>query len=186
MNPFILLIGVAIVVLMVLFGRNPIEELREQRAKGMTGDPLVDAIKEHNDQSHTNIFGGQGGGLPNGSPGFSTTMPNTALNPMGQQPAPPPSNPNTGQDNYYPPPPLTTQPYGQPNPLGPQSRLWPRSAPTFYLGSGQPVRFSSTRVYTLNAQGKVVPMPDGRYPMFGGKIYLVVKGGHKMMTIKYD
>lgn len=207
MNPFVVLIAAVLLVLMVMFGRNPVQEMQDRKAKGFTGDPLVDKIKAYNDEKSHGLGGtGPAGSLFTGNAnGIRTGMPNqnptTMNNPNGYgNPGAPDgrTNPNYGnQDSYYPPSSDATSPQQQqqqqqqwrqpsrPGQIAPQSMLFPPNAPMFYLGSGQPIRIAGTSVYTVNAQGYAIPMPDGRYPMFNGKLDMVVRGGKKIMTIRY-
>lgn len=208
MKPIVIVIAILFVILMVAFGRNPVEEAREERAKALVGkDPLINAIEEHNKKAGgITGFGAMGEGAP--------SMP-TYQNPQGSMPTQPytgqppnypgymmkdgqPRNyqqPQTpaapSQDNYYPPaaPSQPASPLQQP--LAPHSQdgvpgIW---LPTFAtlrtpvaLGSGQRIKFFGTRVYALDANGIPHPLPDGKYPLFGGRVNLVVKDGEKIIN----
>jgi hypothetical protein len=175
-------------------------------------DPLIVSIEEYNAKSHStgsSILGNTGGDSNTGGvsilgmPGRASTNFNSYSNPDASL------LPGRVQGNivgetggaaidpnpdYYPPqvPVQQATPDNQggtssrgarirPLTVGPQSYNQP-NYPTFTLGTGQKVRFSGVKVYTMNARNEVVPMPDGRYPMDGGRISLVIRGGKKMMT----
>jgi len=128
MNMKLILIGAVFIVLLVAFGRNPVEEGRERRAKAMEGkDPLIHAIQEHNSENKTGSRGGRkfsprgprGTGAKNMPSGAvrvgdnkknniyrtqnRATMYGAPPTPTGTQTAPTPSIQNS-QGGYYPPP----------------------------------------------------------------------------------
>lgn len=164
-------------ILMVGMGRNPVEEAREAKQEKLQGkDPLIHAIQEHNRKSgaftwqsspsHTTGYSTNTG---TGSTGASTYQyPRYMMPPERQYPRPrktqqqAPTNQQAPTGNsYYPPP--------------PQSSL----GGTSLLRGGQQVAFSGHKVYTYDASGKMVPMPDGVYPTYDGKLNLIVRGGRK-------
>ncbi|MFW0776579.1 MAG: hypothetical protein ACN2B6_02530 [Rickettsiales bacterium] len=58
----------AVLVLLVAFGRNPVEEGRDRRAKAMEGkNPLVHAIQEHNSDSNKMGFSRNGKNMSYGN-----------------------------------------------------------------------------------------------------------------------
>src|SRR5690348_13189836 len=122
MNMYVILIGALIIILMVAFGRNPVEEARQKRAQ-RGGDALVNAIEEYNKKTHAPTgFGfappSQGGFTSVGrSPGPNSYPPYMINNPQSFQ-----ANPTPQNNSYYPPAPPGTapsplqQPQGQPVP----------------------------------------------------------------------
>ncbi len=49
MNKNLIIIGVILCILLVVFGRDPGDEMKKAKLKAMEGkDPLIEAIKEHN------------------------------------------------------------------------------------------------------------------------------------------
>jgi len=104
MNIYVIIAAVLFVVLMVAFGRNPIEEAHEAKLK-KSGDPLVNAIEEYNAKPHMHSgpfavssppSGGQGfpvNGAPRSAPGYMND---------GQQPNAMQNN-NGQNQGYYPP-----------------------------------------------------------------------------------
>lgn len=191
MNPFVMILLCTLAALMVMFGNNPVEEARKEREKRLAGiDPLIESIQEHNKKSGMmgGLLGGRGGGYSGGvrndnsaammmrsgqnpNAGFGTT------NTYGQPEKPPQS--------YYPPPPSGTP--GQPDRSNkPRSELpaeakalinlSARSKSTITMRSGQEIGFAGRFVYTMDPEGKPVPMPDGTYVMNGGYEMRVVNG----------
>lgn len=151
MNPIVVIVAIVIAILMVAFGRNPIENAREEKAKMLEGkDPLIHAIEEHNKAKagFTGGFGSMMGETPNyptqqqqpafqGQPVYQG-QPTTAqppnypgyMMPDGQprnyqqqqiQQPQEPANPNS----YYPPPASTGQPSPLQGPLSPRSEEMP-------------------------------------------------------------
>ena len=52
MNMYIVAAGCLLVILMVMFGRNPIEEAREERARLGSTDPLIHATDQYFKEQH--------------------------------------------------------------------------------------------------------------------------------------
>ena len=180
-----LIIGGILIVLLVAFGRNPVQEAAKRAELARKGkDPLVEAINEHN--TKRGLSGGMRNGLPPGATRLPVQVPaadgsapsymmrstqeyippggypkNNSLYPQADQPQQPPS--------YYPPP----APGARQAVPGPQSfNVHQR------LSNGKPVSFAGTQVFTQDAKGNVVPMPDGTYTMYDGQVKIVVRGGH--------
>jgi hypothetical protein len=133
MNVKYIIIGAVLVMLLVAFGRNPIEERRQERLESKKGkDPLMEAINEHNakpglgasrSRYRSGDFSEQqpvDGSQPmpgymynNGaspiSPNYRIQNRNRAIEQGGinTQPGQPPQN------SYYPPPPRPTLPGSQ-------------------------------------------------------------------------
>ena len=156
------IIGV-LAILMIAMGRNPIDEARQERKKTMEGkDPLVSAIEEHNSGKNSVGFNP----MPAGS-----ALPSPTEDRVYSPPAPatPQSAPH---DDYYPPPPKGGSP---------SSSLAPKTMDDmFKLPNGKRFAFDDTKVYTFDAQGKRVLLADGIYPVFGGKLKMVVENGERV------
>lgn len=196
-----IIIAVVFLLLVVLMGSNPGDD--QQRAKeeaAMGQDELIRAIEEHNaqDGGAVNRFSG---GIPDvGSvlsapgntdqiyPDYLTNDDNPFASGLDQPPpvsaeqypeepqnafdTPSPTpEPLPSQDNYYPPPP-------QAPPINPGR---PHSFFQQRLSTGQPLEFAGTRVYTRDAKGERIPMPNGVYKMENSQLTLVVRDGHKIV-----
>lgn len=218
MNIKLLLVGVVVIVLLVAFGRNPMEERRKEKAESMKGkDMLVESIKEHNSKRRMPKMGSNSGGIlgtrssgsTGGAPARTRTSPQYpsylmkpdaadgsaayGQNPFTRAPssraasggasASGAQDQNTPQSSsYYPPPPLPEK-NKQPGPEGyvpgPGSGLGGVKLP-----SGQPLFFSGPQIFTVNAKGKTVPMPDGFYTLADSQIRILVKNGRKIHVDK--
>ncbi len=195
-NKFVL-IGIVLVVLMVAFGRNPVEEAKQDREAALRGrDPLVAAIEEHNAKGRNRTWRGMdfGAGGTSGAQSPSHTRGNMGAGGIYQPPANASMYPNRetnlappgtalpapapgAQQDYYPPPPLPEA--QKPRQL---RSLPPRSEMFIKMRNGQPVGFRGSEVYTVNADGETVPMPDGVYSLYEGTVEMHVRGG-KQYTI---
>lgn len=218
MNIKLLLIGVVVIILLVAFGRNPMEERRKEKAESMKGkDMLVESIKEHNSKRRMPKMGSNSGGMlgnrssvnQGGAPArtrSSPQYPSYLMKPdaaggssaYGQNPftrlpssrnAPGDASTGDAQDQstpqssgYYPPPPLPEK-NKQPGPEGyvpgPGSGLGGVKLP-----NGQPLLFSGPQIFTVDAKGKTVPMPDGFYTLADSQIRILVKNGRKIHVDK--
>jgi hypothetical protein len=185
-----LIIGGILVVLLIAFGKNPVAESRKRYEMSKQGkDPLIQSIEEYNSgKGSKGSFGSRRGGDTTYNPG-ATYPPNPAANPgipsymqrndsphitnPYQQPAQPQQPPVP--DSYYPPPPSSNPTPTPENPFTPQSMIQQQ------LTNGKPVMFAGTEVYTKDSQGRVVPMPDGTYYMYDGRIPVIVKGGRHVV-----
>ncbi len=187
MNMKLVIVGAVFVILMVLFGKNPIEEERAEREKKRKGldDPLIEAITEYN---KTNPSGrntpsidrkagtsGSGQRYPNYMmpPNYSRKTQQPAVAPLPQQPsALPGENPNK---TYYPPPPVQDDSVREPT-MGTPGK--PRSDAHLFLRSGQQLAFRGTKVYYQAGNGELKRLPDGRYQT-GDGLELFVQDGRK-------
>jgi hypothetical protein len=121
MNMYVVLIGAMLLILMVAFGRNPVEEARQKRAQ-RGGDALVNAIADYNKKTHGPAAfglpapGGNGFTSVGRSPAPSTYPPYMMTNPQPFQPNPAPQN-----NSYYPPAPAGTAPSPLQQPQGQQA-----------------------------------------------------------------
>lgn len=181
MNPKITILIVVILIVMVMFGRNPVEEARkaeEEKYKGIN-DPLIRAITEYHEESDP-LKNGRGNGLDE-SGRRQKAMPAYMYSNGKYNAARPTPRPATGQqptqrnNGYYPPAPLPnnntgSQPSGQGGVFQPQSELH------MYLNGGQRLAFAGTNVYYLDANGKEQPLPDGKYTTANGLEMLIADG----------
>jgi hypothetical protein len=114
MNIKWIIIGAVLVLLLVVFGRNPVSEHRKQKAEEMKGkDALVESIKEHNKKS---IFGGAMGDVPMAPQAVSPPRlqyPSYMMKQPDVQPQTPTSQGASAKpaapqqpESYYPPPPI--------------------------------------------------------------------------------
>lgn len=112
MPPIFMLIAVALVVLLVAFGNNPLDKIREENAKYGT-DPLVREINKYNEEnktisSGTGVYGVDNYSPPEGAklyrlPPSQVIMPPPAFttgSKGGALPAPEIPFENWGKDNY--------------------------------------------------------------------------------------
>jgi hypothetical protein len=192
MNMKWVIIGAILVVLLVAFGRNPVEEKRERAEREMQGkDPLIHAIEEHNKKGGTHSsFGGGGAIRPGmGSPqaigtpsGLANPTPqnpyfdyraNPATPPTPAAPAARPAMPAQPQGGGYYPPPANQN-------MAPAAPLGAGQQRGFYLPNGQKLKFHGTNVYALTPDGRRMPLADGEYPVLGGKFRMLVRGGEKI------
>jgi hypothetical protein len=221
MNGKLLIIVGALVFLLVIFGRNPVEEAKQRAAARKQGkDALILSIEEHNAKqpssmkgfgsfgmfqnqggSNGSTFARPGGGSGNAQPpnyppymysshgsrnqpqnaprttGNRMYAPETVVDQNGQ-----PMYDQNGElldqtkQGYYPPPPLPGT-----NPQQRYRRLPPRGEMHFKLPNGQPLGFRDMDVYTVDASGKTIPMPDGVYPIYDGQTNLIVSGGKSIV-----
>lgn len=213
-----LIILAIFIILMVAFGNTSIKDSQEAyKARMKKGDPLVNAIMEHNDKKNTGPGGfkmmqpppppAMNGGImqqrpPGYQPGYMVpTSPNplgVPLNPnlpqqMPQQPAAQPAPAQPG-NNYYPPPgdssKLQAPADGKKRELSSKEREAleafsdiPREyykKHPIYLSTGQPIGFWGARVFTFNQDGQPIPLPDGKYLLYEGKLQIFVVAGQKL------
>jgi hypothetical protein len=124
MNIYVIIIAIFLLVLMTIFGHNPVDEARKRRAKEGSKDPLVHAIEQYNKEKHYGYSGhGSSGGpgqiLNPSAPGGVNNLPGAGGQSRSYSPSPaqvgqPPAQPNPYQqnnnDSYYPPAPPGVQP----------------------------------------------------------------------------
>lgn len=198
-----IIIGAIFLILMVVMGGNSGDEAqraREEAAK--RPDALIRAIEEHNNPQKSGLGRFTGGGsdgesplpLPTGNdnsrhyPSYLTNDTNPFAKGLEQ---PPPVSPSVQQQPSAAPPtsrgyqdPAVSRPpsndYYPPPPKPPSNPFKPHSGLEKRLNTGQPLEIVGTSVYTLNAKGKRVPMPDGVYKMQDSQLTLVVRDGHKL------
>lgn len=181
MRFYLIIVGVAALLLMVLFGKNPAEESQKAREAGRSRDPLVSAIEEHNAKRsgpQVNPLPGMNQPAPMPPTDGISTAPKAAYPPYMMPNGDTPPNPApapTPTDSYYPPPPV---PQGVP-----RSDAVPlENNGEQYLSNGKRVAFSGSRVYTFDGQGRQIPMPDGVYTMYGGQVPLIVRSGRSVLV----
>jgi len=156
-------------LLFLFFSRDRGEEQRRREAAHPSD--LVGRIMEHNTKS--DMFSGGGSGNYGGTDGNNAFM---DANPRPARPsAQPPSRPQG--DNYYPPRPT--------DPKAPKPESWngtiPKGIRPFFLPNGRPITFVGEKVYSVNEKGLGKPLPDGMYPLYGGKYMMVVRDGKKVI-----
>jgi len=203
-----ILIIIAIFVLTILyfvFSGDSMDDIRKKKSE-KAGLKLVHKIEEANKKSKGGFtaYSGEGGRGGINNPRATTNPvqqsapatnfsngPNPFMNanpyvksPNVQSGSGQPQNyQNAPRDNYYPPPPKGT-PMGAQR-LGPQSSMKDilrRNDPNFTTDDGHSVAYWGTKVYTLDEQGEPKPMPDGKYPMYGGKYTMVIRGGEQTIA----
>lgn len=204
MNPILIIVLALFVVLMVAFGRNPVEEAHEKRAAALAGkDPLIEAIEEHNklqgggtvmqntpyNPGYNQGYNQINTGMPNNN-GFPSYLqqrggnPYANANPYRTQQMPVTATPAPDQNSYYPPPPLPAN-----SSLPPHSDIRMDKAVPYlnlsgddgmHLAGGQKIGFVGTKAYTVDAHGKPVPLPDGKYAMYDGRVTITIRNGHKV------
>ena len=125
MNVYLILIGVVMVILMVTFGRNPVEEARQAHKAQFNSDPLIGATQQYLSKqnsapggSSASIFGPSGSQLFNQPAGGSAPSYMVNHGQPGYPAANPYPNPYQGQqqqesNDYYPPPAPGTTPSPQ-------------------------------------------------------------------------
>jgi hypothetical protein len=116
MNIKLIIAGVIFLILIVAFGRNPIEEQRQAREAAKVGkDPLVESIHEYNTKTGefapSLLRGAKKGLLPEATvkPAAPAQSLPIQTNPYAQ-PTPKPADKSAATppqpETYYPPPPL--------------------------------------------------------------------------------
>lgn len=171
-------IGGILVILLIAFGRNPVEEGRQRRAEAMKGkDPLVHAIEEHNKAGGDGLSRGRSmGRMGRGEVPEGAIDVTPQYNKNSQQdfvvPTPPAAPQNQG---YYPPPAAPSDTYVPPGNTGA-----PRSDNLHRLPDGRLYSSYGTKMYTVDARGDQIPLPDGKYPIAGGKLHIVIENGEKV------
>ncbi|MGE0754301.1 MAG: hypothetical protein AB7L92_03980 [Alphaproteobacteria bacterium] len=203
----LVIFGSILVIGMVMFGNNPVEEARkkeEEKYKGID-DPLIRAITEHHEESP--FSAGSGNGMdeygrpervmpsymyaPNSNTGNSVYNGNIISK---EQAAPVQEQPKT-RPGFYPPPPLqknrtqqrntTQQPYYKPAAPATDNYMQqpepPRSDGHMYLRSGQRLAYSGHYVYSVDENGQRRSLPDGNYTTKNG-VEIMVRGGRKIIA----
>ncbi len=122
--------------------------------------------------------------------------PNPFLNP-GQQnlndPAYAAKNANrpkaTPKDDYYPPAPTNRNikiplSANDPKNLSKAARIANKALadPNTITDDGRQLAFSGTKVFFYNANGGLMPAPDGKYAMYDGRWVMVVRGGQQTVA----
>jgi len=200
MNTKLVIVGSVLIILMVLFGNNPVEEARKERELKYKGldDPLMRAIQDYHEQ---NVFGGGvagNGKLENGASSRSGSvvypdymMPSrnsrqavNPYNPKNRAAARPnvrdmrmPTQDNSINNNNYYPPPRTGSTGGSQM----QAPMGPRSDGHKMLSGGQRIAYNGTKVFFYNKAGRLKPLPDGRYTTVDGQELFIV-GGEKTVA----
>ena len=190
-NTKLILMVITAFVLLIVFGRNPMDEVRKKRAE-RAGRKLVEKIEESNKKKggsplivpmpnypvRFNTNKAPVGAYRNGgNPGQQNPYLQQQKNPNQQQPQQP--NPN----EYYPPAPknpnvqvpLSSLP--QSNPLTQADRACKN--PNLITDDGHDLAFWGTKVYVYDKDGKLKPMPDGQYSMYAGTYTMVVRDGEQ-------
>ena len=198
MNMKWVIIGTIFIVLLVAFGRNPVQEAREQRRKEIDEKGvLVYEIEKHLEENQSSPrFGSrmmppqQQGQQPYGSvPGVPPVPPYAPI-PAGAPPAQlvPPAGKNAPQ-GYYPPPP---QPDGGAidapmyNPSAPRSQLQREKGDLRRLPDEVALNYDGAKVFGRTPDGKLHPLPDGRYLVNQGSMVLEVAGGERVAITAYN
>lgn len=181
MNIKLVIIGTIFIVLLVAFGRNPVQEAREQRRKEIDEKGiLVYEIEKHLEDQNTGI----GGMQPRQPRSMTRTLP-PSLNPPQQDTLPEPEvtpplpeNPQPAQpQGYYPPPPTPESNIPIFDPSKATASL--RSDELMWLPSNVQLQYRATRVYSKTSDGQVRPMPDGRYVVADGLLIMEVLDGER-------
>lgn len=162
---------IILIILVILFGDNPVEEARKRRAE-KTADLAGRIIESAKERNKFGMGAGDSGASTGGShnivPQYNEYQNN---NPYRKKQSRTGRNGPAPQEEYYPP--NTNQ---QPKP---QSY---RSGPGFELKNGQPIRFVGEKVFTLDKNGKEIPLPSGNYQMYGGYYIMSVANGKKIIN----
>lgn len=167
------IIGGIFVLLMVLFGGGGSNQhFGSSRSTPQEQDPALRDLKEYYEKNQyldpSRAFTGQGAG----------TAPNHTMPSQGGYQG---GDPYGGQGNQARqpqqvpvPPNWSVSPNSQPSSSKPHYRYSPDSK----LKTGESIIYAGTKVLKTNANGKVVPLPDGRHTLSDGS-EIVVKGGHR-------
>ena len=169
------LIIIVPVVLLVMFGKNPYKE-EQERWRKYGDDPLVATINMHNEQRDKEAAGwfGMGGAA--------------IEQPKSNRPSPDLMDPDlsglhvddgvkTGgvtsveSGDYYPP-------IAKSTPEQPPVDVT-KTSPATSLRSGQRIWFNDMAVYTVDAAGKTISLPDGDYTLIDGS-NMTVQGGKRV------
>lgn len=188
MNMKWVIIGTIVIVLLVAFGRNPVQEAREQRRKEIQEKGILAYEIEKHLEQQKSPFGAQ--------PGMTgpTRIPNSALPPASRfqqdaapaEPAPsaPIAPPQPAQpQGYYPPPPQPDNAVPVFDPSAPRSE---RSGSDIKrLADGIMVEYFGTKVFAKTLDGKTTRIPDGKYLIDGGRFLMIVEGGERTDIMAY-
>ncbi|MDX2112673.1 MAG: hypothetical protein SFW63_02915 [Alphaproteobacteria bacterium] len=181
MNLKWVIIGTIFIVLLVAFGRNPVQEAREQRRKEIDEKGvLVYEIEKHLEDQNTGI----GGMQPRQPRPMTRTLP-PSLNPQQQDTlpepeamTPPPDGTQPTQpQGYYPPPPKPESNIPIFDPTKTTASL--RGDELMWLPSNVQLQYRATRVYTKASDGVVRPVPDGNYVIADGLLVMEVLDGER-------
>ncbi|MCE2927024.1 MAG: hypothetical protein LW823_05225 [Rickettsiales bacterium] len=194
MNMKWVIIGTIFIVLLVAFGRNPVQEAREQRRKEIEEKGILGyEIEKHLEQQRS-PFGMRPGMAPTTGPTRipSSSLPPESRFPQGAVPVEPapaspvapvmPAQPAQPQ-GYYPPPPQPDNAVPVFDPSAPRSE---RSGSDIKrLADGVAVEYFGAKVFTKTADGKSMRLPDGKYLIDGGRFLMVVEGGERADIMAY-
>jgi len=175
-----LLVGLAL-LLVVIFGHNPMDEVRKKRAE-KAGQKLVQKIEDANKKNKGQVPPMQA------RPNFAAQPGNNGVttNPYVQQNKPGGNAPAAPKDEYYPPAPKN------PNVKIPLSSLHDANGmvlakklfrnPNLVTDDGKALAFWGTKVYVFDNDGKLKPIPDGRYVMYDGRWTMVIRDGEQTIA----
>ena len=174
-----LLIGGAL-LLLIIFGHNPADEVRKRRDE-KKGKKLVEKIEEANKKNKLQQLPPLQKPITN-----APNSVNTKQDPYIQQNKQGVNKPAVPKDEYYPPAPKN------PNVKVPLSSL--QDSKNMLLAKkalknrnlvtddGKDLAFWGTKVYVYDDDGRLKPLPDGRYAMYDGKWTMVVRAGEQTIA----
>ncbi len=184
MPPLLAIAIVIISVLLIAFGKDPMEEARiknEQKYKGEK-DPLMRAIIDYNEENNSVFTKSRGNGRVESGvskrevieyPDHMIPHQNRAGRNRTSTQRKQETDNNLNNNSYYPPPPVGQSPSRT---LGAPTA--PRSDGHMYLRGGQRLAYSGTKVFMVDSTGNRKPLPDGKYITASGQVLHVV-GGEK-------
>jgi hypothetical protein len=194
MNMKWVIIGTIFIVLLVAFGRNPVQEAREQRRKEIDEKGvLVYEIEKHLEDQQ-NVIGarqGLGSGMNRqlGGSRLQNTLPQQPEPDAGMDTPITPDNPvpqNQPHQGYYPPPPKPESNIPIYDPAVAKKGLGGRTSLELKrLTDNVRLEYRGTRVFSQAQDGSLVPLPDGRYLFFKDRYLMEVEGGERVRVLAY-
>lgn len=167
---FIMIIIVALVMAMVMFGKNPVKEMQQkaiEMRKKYGSDPLTQEtniyIEKQKRQTPVSVGGiGRAGVAP------AEGVPNADVVKDGL------SRPSTG-GGYYPPVVVDN------NHETAGGAIEQGAVSVNKLRSGQAIAFEGMNVYAVGKDGKKTQLPDGKYTLYDGDM-IEIYGGRRILT----
>ena len=176
---FIMIIIVALVVAMVMFGKNPVKEMQKQAIemrKKYGSDPLTQEtnmyIERKRKESGVSSLPSAPANTKVAPPDDGTPEPDDGVL-IKNRPNNDLLQPATRNDGYYPP--IVGSGVG----AGGNAATQPSAEGGQKLRSGQPISFNGTSVYAVDKYGNKTSLPDGTYTLDDGST-IKVQAGHNV------
>ncbi len=183
-----IILGTIALLIFVSMGKNPFEAPEGYQPK----DPIKQSLEDRASGKTTGTGGFWGAPLPNTtqntgglgtSTGGFTPPPAPQWNTPTRSPTPtPPASPTQPAPFRN----LPTKPEA-PSSLPPGAALpAPVYVPTLTLTNGAPLRFMGQFAFTQTADGKIVPLRDGKYTMDNGITITIRDGAQEWRPVRWN